>query len=87
MALAVLVTTHKIDILEKAGDLLQCLDTYAKLFGEISVLSKRSGKLCGHAKDPISVGLALEAFLPKCHWRDNQARRRSSWGREGAVSR
>jgi shikimate 5-dehydrogenase len=71
MALGGLVTTHKIDILEKAGDLLTCLDIYAKLFGEISVLSKRSGNLCGHAKDPISAGLALEAFLPKGHWRDN----------------
>jgi shikimate dehydrogenase len=71
MALGGLVTTHKIDILEKAGDLLQCLDMYAELFGEISVLSKRSGKLCGHAKDPISVGHALEAFLPKSHWREN----------------
>jgi shikimate dehydrogenase len=66
-----LVTTHKIDILEKAGDLLTCLDMYAKLFGEISVLSKRSGKLCGHAKDPVSAGLALEAFLPKWYWRHN----------------
>jgi shikimate 5-dehydrogenase len=71
MVLGGLVTTHKIDMLEKAGDLLQCLDMYAKLFGEISVLSKRSGKLCGHAKDPISAGLALEAFLPKGHWLGN----------------
>jgi shikimate 5-dehydrogenase len=36
--------------------------------GEVSGISKRDGKLIGHAKDPISSGLALDAFLPAGHW-------------------
>jgi shikimate 5-dehydrogenase len=35
--------------------------------GEISSISKDGG-LVGHAKDPITSGLALEAFLPERHW-------------------
>ena len=60
-----LVTTHKIDLLKACRDLFDEFDYYAQLTGEISCISKRDGKLCGHAKDPISSGLALEAFLPE----------------------
>jgi shikimate 5-dehydrogenase len=63
-----LVTTHKIDLLKACRDLFDELDYYAELTGEISCISKRNGKLHGHAKDPISSGLALEAFLPDEHW-------------------
>jgi shikimate 5-dehydrogenase len=35
---------------------------------EVSSLSKRDGRLVVHAKDPISSGLAIEAFLPPGHW-------------------
>jgi shikimate 5-dehydrogenase len=35
---------------------------------EISSISKDDGRLVGHAKDPITSGLALEAFLPADHW-------------------
>jgi len=63
-----LVTTHKIDLLKACADLFEELDPYAKLTGEISSISKRNGKLIGHAKDPISVGLSLEAFMPKGFW-------------------
>lgn len=44
------------------------LGPYAKLLGEISCISKRRGKLRGHAKDPITSGLSLEAFCPKDYW-------------------
>ena len=67
-ALGALVTTHKIAILKSAGDLFDELDVYARIFGEISSISKRKGRLCGHAKDPITVGLALESFLPQNYW-------------------
>ena len=63
-----LVTTHKIDLLRACRDLFDELDPYAELMGEVSGISKRDGKLLGHAKDPISSGLALEAFLPPGHW-------------------
>ncbi len=70
-ALGALVTTHKINILNSAKDLFDYLDPYAEIFGEVSSISKREGKLRGHAKDPISSGLALEAFLPSNYWLDN----------------
>lgn len=64
-----LVTTHKMDLLAACPDLFDELDVYAGLLGEISCISKRSGRLCGGAKDPITSGLALEAFLPADHFR------------------
>ena len=69
LSLGALVTTHKIDLLNACRDLFDELDPYAQQFGEISSISKRDGKLWGHAKDPISVGLALDSFLPAEHWR------------------
>lgn len=63
-----LVTTHKIDLLKACRDYFEELDPYADLMGEISCISKRGGKLIGHAKDPITSGLAIEAFLPPQYW-------------------
>ena len=63
-----LVTTHKIDLLRACRDQFDVLDEYAALGGEVSCISKRHGKLVGHAKDFITGGLALEAFLPERHW-------------------
>ena len=68
-----LVTTHKIDLLKACRDFFEELDYYAQLTGEISSISKRNGKLRGHAKDPISSGLSLEAFLPENHWQNSNA--------------
>lgn len=73
LSLGALVTTHKIDLLHACRDLFYELDSYARLMGEVSSISKRNGRLAGHAKDPISSGLALEAFLPAGHWRDSDA--------------
>lgn len=69
LSLGALVTTHKIDLYNACRDLFEYFDPYALQFGEISSISKRDGKLCGHAKDPISVGLALDSFVPKDHWK------------------
>lgn len=68
LSMGALVTTHKIDLLEASRDLFDYLDPYAELCGEISCISKRDGKLRGHAKDPISSGLALEAFIEPGYW-------------------
>jgi shikimate 5-dehydrogenase len=68
LSLGALVTTHKIDLLRACRDLFDDLDPYAQQMGEISCISKRDGRLVGHAKDPITSGLALEAFLPAGHW-------------------
>ena len=58
-----LVTTHKIDIVSAAGDMFDYLDPYAQMTGELSSISKRDGRLRGHAKDPITAGLSLEAII------------------------
>jgi shikimate 5-dehydrogenase len=68
LSLGALVTTHKIDLLKACRDQFEFLDPHAQLTGEISCISKRDGQLRGHAMDPITSGLALEAFLPPGHW-------------------
>jgi len=72
LSLGALVTTHKIDLYEAAKDLFNYLDPYAQLFGELSSISKDNGRLEGHAKDPISGGLAMEAFIPCNFWKGHQ---------------
>jgi len=64
-----LVTTHKMDLLEAARSQFDYLDPYAQLLGEISSISKRGTQLRGHAKDPITSGLSLDAFVPELWWR------------------
>jgi shikimate dehydrogenase len=68
LSMGALVTTHKIDLLTATRYEFDYLDPYALLCGEISSISKRHGTLRGHAKDPISSGLSLEAFVPRGHW-------------------
>ncbi len=63
LSLGALVTTHKIDLLEAARDMFDELHSSSQLTGEVSSISKRDGKLWGHAKDPITSGLSLDAFL------------------------
>ena len=63
-----LVTTHKIDLLRASRDLFDVLDPFATAQDEVSCLSKCEGRLVGHAKDPISARLALEAIVPPGHW-------------------
>ncbi len=71
LSLGALVTTHKIDLYNACKDLFDYFDPYAEQLGEISSISKKDGKLCGHAKDPISSGLALERFVPANFWNDH----------------
>jgi len=65
MSLGALVTTHKIDLFHACRDMFDAIDPHAKLMDETSCISKRDGKLICHAKDPISSGLAMDAFLPE----------------------
>ncbi len=65
-----LVTTHKIDLFKTCEDLFDYVDPFAKQLGEVSSISKKDGKYCAHAKDPISSGLALENFVPANYWTD-----------------
>lgn len=67
--LGALVTTHKVDVYRYAGDLFDRFNDNARLCREISCIAKRNGKLEGFAKDPDTAGTALEAILPRGHWR------------------
>jgi shikimate 5-dehydrogenase len=69
LSLGALVTTHKVNLLKASRDLFDELDPYAETLGEISSISKRRGRLRGHAKDPITVGRALEAIVDEGYWR------------------
>ena len=71
LSMGALVTTHKIDLFRAAEDMFDYLDPYAKMFGELSSISKKGGKLEGYAKDPISCGLALDAFIPENFWKEH----------------
>jgi shikimate 5-dehydrogenase len=68
-----LVTTHKIDLYNAAKDLFDCFDPLAERFGELSSISKRGGKLWGHAKDPITAGLSMTEFIPKGYFAKTHA--------------
>ena len=67
-SLGALVTTHKLDLLVAARELFDELGDDAETLGEISSISKREGRLIGHAKDPITSGLALEAIVDDGDW-------------------
>lgn len=73
LSLGALVTTHKIDLFTACEDQFDEIDQFARMMGETSCLSKRDGALICHAKDPISSGLAIEAFLPRGHWAETGA--------------
>lgn len=68
--LGALVTTHKVNLYTAAADLFDEIDEFGTLCGEISSISKRDGKLIGHAKDPVTAGLAVEDFLPAEYFQD-----------------
>jgi len=68
-----LVTTHKIDLYDACREMFDDVDPLARLMGETSCLAKRAGRLLCSAKDPISSGLAIEAFLPPGYWRTTGA--------------
>jgi len=68
LSLGALVTTHKIDLFEAARDLFDFTDPYAQICGEVSSISKRDGRLEGHAKDPITAGLSMDAILGEAYF-------------------
>ncbi len=63
LSLGALVTAHKINLLEAARDIFDYLDPYAEICAEVSSISKESSWLAGHAKDPITAGMSLDAML------------------------
>lgn len=65
LSLGALVTSHKISLLEAARDMFDILHSSATITGEVSCISKRNGQLVGHAKDPLTGGLSLDAVIGK----------------------
>lgn len=59
-----LVTTHKMRLYRACADLFDEVDEFGRAAGEVSSISKRDGRLRGHAKDAVTAGLALEEFWP-----------------------
>jgi len=69
LSMGALVTTHKINLLAAARDLFDELDPYARLCEEVSCISRRDGRVIGHAKDPITAGRSLRALLEPGYFR------------------
>jgi shikimate 5-dehydrogenase len=69
LSLGALVTTHKVNLLKASRHLFDVLDPYAQILHEVSSISKREGKLVGHAKDPITAGASLESIVPDGYWK------------------
>lgn len=68
-----LVTTHKMKLYDAAASLFDEIDPFGVACHEISSISKLNGRLVGRAKDPITVGLALEDFLPPTYFSETGA--------------
>lgn len=66
--LGALITTHKMGVYAAAHDLFDDLDDFSLACAELSSVSKRDGRLVGHAKDPLTVGLAVQDALADDHF-------------------
>ena len=69
LSLGALVTTHKLDVVKACRDLFDHFGPYAEKLREVSSISKRDDELWGHAKDPITAGLGLEAIIDDGYWK------------------
>lgn len=69
LSLGALVTSHKLNLYKAARDLFDGVGDSAALLDEISSLSKRDGELWGHAMDPLTSGLSLQALVGDGYWR------------------
>ena len=68
-SLGALVTTHKLNLFKASRELFDGIGPYTKLLDEVSSISKRGPELWGHAKDPITSGLSLEAIVDDGYWK------------------
>ncbi|WP_432251637.1 shikimate dehydrogenase [Streptomyces sp. HNM1019] len=67
-SLGALVTTHKLNLYKAAHGLFDGVGRETELLDEVSSVSKRGAELWGHAMDPVTSGLALEAIVPDGYW-------------------
>ncbi|MBW9122426.1 shikimate dehydrogenase [Microbacterium trichothecenolyticum] len=85
LSLGALVTTHKLDLYSAARDLFDDVDPLAELMDEVSCLSKRDGRFRAHAKDPITAGHALDAFIPAGYFVENPSAEVLVFGAGGSA--
>jgi shikimate 5-dehydrogenase len=71
MSLGALVTTHKLNLFKSSRDLFDEIGESAGLLDEVSSISKRNGRLLGHAMDDVTSGLAFDHILEKDYWSRN----------------
>ncbi|MGA1836611.1 shikimate dehydrogenase [Herbiconiux sp. 11R-BC] len=62
-ALGALVTTHKLNLFKASRDLFDEIGESAAQLDEISSISKRGGRLLGHAMDDVTSGLAYDEIV------------------------
>jgi shikimate 5-dehydrogenase len=70
LSLGALVTTHKLDLYKAARDLFDHVGEDTELLDEVSSISKREDGLWGHAMDPMTSGLSLQAIVGDGYWDD-----------------
>lgn len=85
MVRGALVTSHKINVVRAAGDLIDQLTPEAQLCGEVSALYKRGTALWGHACDPANCGHAMAHFLGADYWRRHPRAEILVFGAGGAA--
>jgi shikimate dehydrogenase len=64
------VRVHEVAVFRHACQLLDELDRAARQIGEIDTIVKRDGRLIGRARDPLTLGRALDRLVPRRHWQD-----------------
>lgn len=69
LSLGGLITTHKIDLMNATEAMFDTLDYHARLCQEVSCITKRDGKLIGHARDAMNSQRALQTMLGAGYWR------------------
>lgn len=71
LSLGALVTTHKLNLYKAAHDLFDGVGESTALLDEVSSISKRGSELWGHAMDPLTSGLSLQAIVGDGYWDDD----------------
>jgi shikimate 5-dehydrogenase len=68
LSMGALITTHKINLFNAAGDMFEACDRYAQLCREVDCISKRDGQLVAHSLDPSGSRRALQTILGPHYW-------------------
>ena len=63
-----LITSHKIAVYRAAADLFDANDELAILCGEVGCVSRATGRVVGHALDPLTSMAAMDRLVPPEHW-------------------